>query len=102
MSRNYPFGDEGSGAATRDHTEQVVPASNDVSTVDLYQLLKGDAHLLLHSAGVVHVARDVEKLRTRVASAAHTGKPITTPPVGQGMHIFPCVDGEILCLDDYT
>ena len=87
MSRNYPFGDEGSGAATRDYTEQVVPASNDVSTVDLYQLFQGDAHLLLHSAGVVHVARDVEKLRARVASAAHTSKPITTPPVRKGIQM---------------
>merc|ERR1719400_1763539 len=75
-----PFGDEGSRAAPRDYTEQVVPASNDVSTMDLYQLFKGDAHLFLHSAGVVHVARDVEKLGARVASTAHTSKPIATPP----------------------
>ena len=80
-ARSHRLGDEGSGAASRDDTEQVVPATNDTATVDLDQLLEGDAHLLLHSAGVVHVARDVEKLRARVASAAHTGKPIATPPV---------------------
>merc|ERR1719273_2260087 len=74
------FGDEGSGAATRDNTEEVVPASNDTATVSLYQLLQGDAHLLLHGAGVVHVARDVEKLGAGVTSAAHASKPITTPP----------------------
>ena len=91
FSRNYRFRDKGSGAATRNHTEQVVPASDDVATVDLYQLFEGDAHLLLHGAGVVHVARDVKKLRARVASSTHTSKPITAPPVGKDMQIFPCV-----------
>merc|ERR1719167_1434726 len=74
------LGNEGSRTATRDHTEQVVPASNDAATVNFNQLFEGDAHLLLHSAGVVHVAGDVEKLGARVASATHTSKPITTPP----------------------
>merc|ERR1719173_296662 len=79
-----PFRDERGRAATRDNTEEVVPASNDTATVSLYQLLQGDAHLLLHSAGVVHVARDVEKLGAGVASAPHTSKPITTPPADGG------------------
>merc|ERR1719504_618076 len=75
-----PFRDEGSRAATRDNTEEVVPASNHSTTVSLYQLLQRDAHLLLHGAGVVHVARDVEKLGAGVTSATHTSKPFTTPP----------------------
>merc|ERR1719209_143157 len=80
----HRFGDEGSRAATRDNTEEVVPASNDTATVSLYQLLQGNAHLLFHGAGVVHVARDVEKLGARVTSAAHTSKPITAPPADGG------------------
>merc|ERR1719285_596846 len=75
-----PLRNEGSGAATRDNTEEVVPASNDTTAVSLYELLQGDAHLLLYGAGVIHVARDVEKLGARVTSAAHTSEPITTPP----------------------
>merc|ERR1719209_1154694 len=75
-----PFGNEGSRASTRDYTEQVVPASNNVAAMSLDQLFEGDAHLLFHSARVVHVAGDVEKLGAGVASTAHASKPITTPP----------------------
>merc|ERR1719447_514076 len=40
------LGDEGSGAASRDDTEQVVPAADHSAAVALDQLLQGDAHLL--------------------------------------------------------
>ena len=68
--------------------------------MSLDQLFEGDAHLLLHRAGVVHVAGDVEKLGARVASTAHASKPITTPPGGKGMQIFPYMGNETLCFDD--
>merc|ERR1712107_281703 len=71
------LGDEGSGAASRDDTEQVVPAADHSAAVALDQLLQGDAHLLLHRAGVVHVARDVEQLGAGVPGAAHAGEPVS-------------------------
>merc|ERR1719382_2048479 len=74
------LGDEGSGAASRDDTEQVVPAADHSAAVALDQLLQGDAHLLLHRAGVVHVARDVEQLGAGVPGAAHAGEPVSSPP----------------------
>merc|ERR1719447_253869 len=79
------LGDEGGGAASRDDTEQVVPAADHSATVALDQLLQGDAHLLLHRAGVVHVAGDVEKLGAGVPGAAHAGEPVSSPPAdGRG------------------
>merc|ERR1711972_483378 len=80
------LGDEGSGAASRDDTEQVVPAADHSAAVALDQLLQGDAHLLLHRAGVVHVARDVEQLGAGVPGAAHAGKPVSSPPADGRSH----------------
>merc|ERR1719474_497910 len=80
------FGDEGSGAASRDDTEQVVPAADHSAAVALDQLLQGDAHLLFHRAGVVHVARDVEQLGAGVPGAAHAGEPVSSPPADGGSH----------------
>merc|ERR1719447_277252 len=80
------LGDEGSGAAPRDDTEQVVPAADHSAAVALDQLLQGDAHLLLHRAGVVHVARDVEQLGAGVPGAAHAGEPVSSPPADGGSH----------------
>merc|ERR1719270_738588 len=80
------LGDEGSGAASRDDTEQVVPAADHSAAVALDQLLQGDAHLLLHRAGVVHVARDVEQLGAGVSGPAHAGEPVSSPPADGGGH----------------
>merc|ERR1719447_690360 len=80
------LGDEGSGAAPRDDTEQVVPAADHSAAVALDQLLQGDAHLLLHCAGVVNVARDVEQLGAGVPGAAHAGEPVSSPPADGGSH----------------
>merc|ERR1719195_2111452 len=80
------LGDEGSGAASRDDTKQVVPATDHSAAVALDQLLEGDAHLLLHRAGVVHVARDVEQLGAGVPGAAHAGEPVSSPPADGGGH----------------
>merc|ERR1719462_357237 len=80
------LGDEGSGAASRDDTEQVVPAADHSAAVALDQLLQGDAHLLLHRAGVVHVARDVEQLGAGVPGAAHAGEPVSSPPADGRSH----------------
>merc|ERR1719461_1486274 len=71
------LGDEGSGAASRDDTKQVVPAADHSAAVAL--------DLLLHRAGVVHVARDVEQLGAGVPGAAHAGEPVSSPPAdGRG------------------
>merc|ERR1719209_1493641 len=78
--------DEGSGAASRDDTKQVVPAADHSAAVALDQLLQGDAHLLLHRAGVVHVARDVEQLGAGVPGAAHAGEPVSSPPADGRSH----------------
>merc|ERR1719193_768434 len=80
------LGDEGGGAASRDDTKQIVPAADHSAAVALDQLLKGDAHLLLHRAGVVHVARDVEQLGAGVPGAAHAGEPVSSPPADGGGH----------------
>merc|ERR1719461_2525934 len=80
------LGDEGGGAAPRDDTEQVVPAADHSAAVALDQLLQGDAHLLLHCAGVVNVARDVEQLGAGVPGAAHAGEPVSSPPADGGSH----------------
>merc|ERR1719204_2939989 len=80
------LGDEGGGAASRDGTEQVVPAADHSAAVALDQLLQGDAHLLLHRAGVVHVAGDVEKLGAGVPGATHAGEPVSSPPADGGGH----------------
>merc|ERR1719150_556378 len=78
------LGDEGGGAASWDDTKQVVPAADHSAAVALDQLLQGDAHLLLHRAGVVHVARDVEQLGAGVPGAAHAGEPVSSPPADGG------------------
>merc|ERR1719461_2160648 len=78
--------DEGGGAASRDDTEQIVPAADHSAAVALDQLLEGDAHLLLHRAGVVHVAGDVEKLGAGVPGATHAGEPVSSPPADGGGH----------------
>merc|ERR1719474_661880 len=78
--------DEGSGAASRDDTEQIVPAADHSAAVALDQLLQGDAHLLLHCAGVVHVARDVEQLGAAIPGAAHAGEPVSSPPADGRSH----------------
>merc|ERR1719204_2699584 len=70
------LGDEGSGAASRDDTEQVVPAADHSAAVALDQLLQG----------VAHVARDVEQLGAGVPSATHAGKPVSSPPADGGSH----------------
>merc|ERR1719447_502769 len=80
------LGDEGGGAASRDDTEQVVPAADHSAAVALDQLLQGDAHLLLHRAGVVHVAGDVEQLGAGVPGAAHAGEPVSSPPADGRSH----------------
>merc|ERR1719422_1297868 len=80
------LGDEGSGTASRDDTEQVVPAADHSAAVALDQLLQGDAHLLLHRAGVVHVARDVEQLGAGVPGATHAGEPVSSPPADGRSH----------------
>merc|ERR1719447_1303696 len=80
------LGDEGSGAASRDDTEQVVPAADHSAAVALDQLLQGDAHLLLHCARVVHVARDVEQLGAGVPGATHAGEPVSSPPADGRSH----------------
>merc|ERR1719410_1008372 len=79
------LGNKRSGRSSRDDAKKIVPSSNDVSSVDLDQLLQGDAHLLLDSAGVVHVAADVEQLGAAVPSATHASKPVAAPPTdGRG------------------
>merc|ERR1719402_1162337 len=72
------LGDEGSGAASRDDTEQVVPAADHSAAVALDHLL--------HRAGVVHVARDVEQLGAGVPGAAHAGEPVSSPPTDGRSH----------------
>ena len=50
------------------------------------QLLEGHRHLLLHSAWMVDVARDVEQFGARVALTAKTGKPGTPTAADGGGH----------------
>ena len=75
---SYLLGDKGSGRASRNDTQEIVPASNDVTSVDLDEVLQRDAHLLLHGAGVVHVAADVEELGATVPGTTKAGEPIGT------------------------
>ena len=70
--------DQRSGGASGNNAEQVVPASNDVPSVDLDEVLQRDAHLLLHSAGVVDVSADVEELGAAVPGTPETGEPISS------------------------
>ena len=73
------FGDHGRAAAAGDDGLEVVPAADDAAGVALDQLLQRDRHLLLDRARRVHVARNVEQLRARVALPAEADKPIATP-----------------------
>ena len=46
--------------------------------MDLDEVLQRDAHLLLHGAGVVHVAANVEELGAAVPGTTKAGKPVTS------------------------
>ena len=48
--------------------------------MSLDQLLEWDGHLLLNSAGVVNVSRNVEKLGAGVPGASEGGEPSSAPP----------------------
>ena len=78
---SYLLGDEGSGGTARNDAQQIVPASNNVTGVDLDEVLQRDAHLLLHGAGVVHVAADVEELGATVSGATKAGKPVASSSI---------------------
>ena len=65
--------------------QQVVPAATDATAMLLDQLAHGNAHLLLNSARVVHVAADTKELSAVVALAAEAGEPgATTAADGRG------------------
>lgn len=57
-----------------------------LTRVLLDQLLQRHRHLLLHRAGVVDVAGDVEELRPRVALAPEAGEPGAATPADGGGH----------------
>ena len=48
--------------------------------MDLDEVLQWDAHFLLHGAGVVHMAADVEELGAAVPGATKAGKPVGSSP----------------------
>ena len=74
----YLLGDEGSGGTARNDAQEIIPASNNVTGVDLNEVLQRDAHLLLHGAGVVHVAADVEELGAAVPGTTKAGEPVAS------------------------
>merc|ERR1719445_3052774 len=89
------LGDKGSRGTSRNDTQEIVPASNNVTSMDLDEVLQRDAHLLLHGAGVVHVATDVKELGAAVPGATKTGKPVGSSPAdsgsyGHGLHVGHC------------
>ena len=47
---------------TRNDSQQVVPATTHATAVLLDELLEGDAHLLLHRAGLVDMPANAEQL----------------------------------------
>ena len=61
------------GGLAWDDCQQVVPASPNPSTMPLYELLEGDAQLLLHSTGLVDMPADAVELcacdRSQLSSA---------------------------------
>lgn len=61
--------------SSRDDSEEVVPPPDDAAGVSLDELLERDAHLLLHGAGRVDVARDVVELGALVARAPERREP---------------------------
>merc|ERR1719419_1606508 len=61
------FGNQRSGRASRNHAKEVVPTSNDSSTMPFNQFLQCDAHFLLNSAWVVHMSADVEQFGSTVS-----------------------------------
>merc|ERR1719192_670851 len=87
MTSSQTFlGDKGSGRASRNDTQEIVPASNNVTSVDLDEVLQRDAHLLLHGAGVVHVAADVEELGAAVPGTTEAGEPFGSSSADSGRH----------------
>lgn len=54
--------------------------------VSLDELFQRDGHLLLHSAGVVHMTRDVEQFCTRVSLPAEAHKPRPSTATDGGCH----------------
>ena len=76
--KHYLLRNKGGGGTARNDTQQIVPASNNVTSVDLDEVLQWDAHLLLHGAGVVHVAADVEELGAAVPGTTKAGKPVAS------------------------
>lgn len=69
------LGDDGSGGATGDDGEEVVPAATHTTAVTVDQLTQRDGHLLLDRAGIVDVTGNTEQLCTRVALGAERGEP---------------------------
>lgn len=58
------------------HRLQILPAASHAARVLLQEVAQRNAHLLLHHAGVVHVAADGEQLHARVVLATQTAEPL--------------------------
>ena len=69
------------GKLTRDDSQQVVPAAAHAAAVLVDELPEGDAHLLLHRAGPVHVAADAEQLGACAPAESRLGS-------GLGAHLL--------------
>ena len=54
--------------------------------MSLDELFEGNGHLLLHGAGSVHVAGDVEELRPGVPLPPESGEPRAPPATDGGRH----------------
>ena len=71
-------------AITRCNTRQVIPTTNDTTTVLLNQVSEGNTHLLFDGARVVDMARDAEELGTLIALPTERREPRTAASADSG------------------
>lgn len=66
--------------SARNDCQEIIPASLDPSCMSLDNLPQRNAHLLFHSAGIVHVPRDAEELCSVVVLSSEWGEPGSPSP----------------------
>jgi hypothetical protein len=69
------FGDNRDRRSSGDDTQQVVPSTDDATTVLLNEILQRDTHLFLDHAGVIHMSADTVELGSLVPVATEASKP---------------------------
>merc|ERR1719447_1265751 len=63
---------------TGDDSQQIVPSSNDVTSMSLDEILEWNRHFFFNCARVVYMSRNVEQFCSRIPRSSKTGKPFSS------------------------